>query len=681
MAILVNKVNESDAQRPKNSAAFEAAYAVVHFLCLLLLLKKSLLIASTTYSHDNFLWNFPIFHFFAETLLQGEWPWWNPYTHGGEPFYPILGQMRLFEPITLLTVLIGGIFTKDLILLFNWHRMLLSLWMLLGMYLVLRSHLRSLFQRLCLITILFYSSTFLGSLRADGYIHNFLWVPWLLRALEGIFEKQKTGRGYWCLLALSLGINFQSYFFVLPVTVLAIYLFCQIVRKPRATLGTLSSQRRRVLLSCLAVFLMAAPNAVLFWEKDRFDFPTRKLGVVMDLSEISRTGTSWSKWNLLQLVAPEGNPSLLSADNPFHPWGNPAEAFVYLGLLTLLLSAIGLFRRKRSGDFFWLFSLLISTLLALGPSTFFYRLIFPFFPPLWLLRQNQFFAPLIGLCLLYFFCRGFTGLRRGYVPALLMMALILSTALSFSPDKSLHLKLILGLFLLPLVLILKTKSKRLREALVLLTLVLDLGYHFQLFHRLYDDHAPPHSVLGVPRNVVPFEALTPRTSLAIEPSLKTFPFQNMRYLEWITRTPALFDLKRGYLELKKEKKNLRESLAKFPDRLSCPGAESLRVIDQGASRLSLEIKSSGGCELLWMNAHDKFWVGGLSPGPFLSMQASVPPGTQRMSFRYEPWPFLYGLLVFYSTLFTTIFLGLTPAGLKPLALPARIRSYARAYQS
>ena len=174
-------------------------------------MRSMLLFGTATLVHDNLLWNYPIFKFFAENIINGHFPLWNPFDHGGEPFYPLLVQVRLLEPITLLIIYLGHFISNDIIILFNWDHFIKSLIMVAGVYIVFRTLAANLFVRLSLIPILLYSSFILGSFRED-FTFQFLWIPFITYFLLRIVY-YKDSRWYnWLLLASFIGLNWQSYF-------------------------------------------------------------------------------------------------------------------------------------------------------------------------------------------------------------------------------------------------------------------------------------------------------------------------------------------------------------------------------------------------------------------------------------------------------------------------------------
>jgi len=74
-------------------------------------MRDALINGRSTLAHDVLYWIYPWYQFAAESVLQGRFPWWYPFTHGGEPFYPLLAQLRFLDPTTFIVLFIGTLFT------------------------------------------------------------------------------------------------------------------------------------------------------------------------------------------------------------------------------------------------------------------------------------------------------------------------------------------------------------------------------------------------------------------------------------------------------------------------------------------------------------------------------------------------------------------------------------------
>jgi hypothetical protein len=265
----------------EKSVIFEAIVWIASIILLINLLSSMLITAETTLTHDNFYWYYPIFQFFAENIANGQFPLWNPFTHGGEPFYPILPQFRLFEPLVILNISLGQFITDDIVLLFNWNRFIQSLVMLFGIYIVFRIFTKHLLIRLTLIPILLYSSLLLGSFHQDAILNQFLWVPYItFFLLQIVYYKNYCWRN-WLLLSVLIGINWQSYFFSGLLTFLLFFTVGLIIFHRHLLKQLFSSPQIgvKLLISCVIILSMMGPNLVYLLEKDNYIYPARMVDI------------------------------------------------------------------------------------------------------------------------------------------------------------------------------------------------------------------------------------------------------------------------------------------------------------------------------------------------------------------------------------------------------------------
>lgn len=393
----------------------EFLIGVVFIWCCIYLLRTILLTGETTLQHDNFHWGLPIFHFFAESIINGHYPLWNPFSHGGEPFYPLIVSIRLLEPVALLTVYIGKFITHDTVLLFNWTRFIQTLIMLFGAYIVFRPLAVHLLIRLSLMPILLFSSFMLSSFHQDGILYQFVWVPYIAYFLLRIVYHKDGQWHNWLMLAVFTGLNWQSYFFTGAWLFILIFLTGVLIFRRNLLLELLKSRMlgAKSAITMAILFLMCIPNIVLMMEKDKFVFPPRmgspgyeslapqgmpsncqdskilKLnhvgGIRMPYSYISFTGTFSTISNFIQFISPDGNSYLRW--NGRGGWGKTSEAYMYIGLLPWALAVLGIVAGIHDMKRVWLLILASFGLLMLGPVGGLHRLMYYVFPPLWMVRH------------------------------------------------------------------------------------------------------------------------------------------------------------------------------------------------------------------------------------------------------------------------------------------------------
>ncbi|TAN60542.1 hypothetical protein EPN18_08335, partial [bacterium] len=408
--------------RTTEAVAGVAALAVLAYLLRLFLAGK------TTLVHDNLAWNYPVFQFFAENIINGHFPFWNPFSHGGEPFYPLLGQLRLFEPTALLTIYIGHFFTNDIVILFNWNRVVQTLIMSFGAYVCLRPFAINLFVRLTLIPILVFSSFFLGSFRQDAILNQFMWVPFIAHLFLRIaYYKDYRWHNYLFAVVL-IGLNYQSYFFSGVLVFILFFTVALAIFRLDLLKGVFKS--RQFFLKFVAAFfiisMMAAPNIVLMLEKNDYIFPARMLdpagetdgplqheggpelkrvaGINMPYHFIKHTGTFSTVSDFIQMISPDGNEHIRWPD--MKGWGRSSEAYIYLGLLVWCVGILGLLAGEHELKRVWALLLLLFGLLMLGPPGGLHWLLYHVYPPMWFVRHTHAFVLFFVFSFLYFYVLG-----------------------------------------------------------------------------------------------------------------------------------------------------------------------------------------------------------------------------------------------------------------------------------
>ncbi len=399
---------------------------------LIFTMRDMLIFGEATLGHDNFAWSYPIFQFFAENIIHGQFPFWNPFSHAGEPFYSLILSIRLLEPVTLLVIYIGQFIADDIVMLFNWNRFIQSIMMAFGVYIVFRPLAKNLFIRLTLIPILFYSSFMLGSFWQDLIINQFMWAPFIAFFLLRIVYYKNYHWRNWIILGVFIGLNWQSYFF--SGTWVFLLLFSSGILLFRRDLLIRLFKERMVVakaaVTALIIIAMAAPNIILFLEKDKYVFPARMIdfsyegmapkggplqyeigsssaidhGINMPYNLIAFTGTFSNIWDFIQVIAPDGNKHIRWPGR--EGWGRPSEAYMYIGLLPWAIALLGLVLGRHDLKRVWFLILLCFGLIMLGPPGGLHRLLYYTYPPMWFVRHTHAFVLFFVFALLYFYILG-----------------------------------------------------------------------------------------------------------------------------------------------------------------------------------------------------------------------------------------------------------------------------------
>lgn len=393
--------------------------------------RPAFVLGQATIGHDNLYWFYPAYQHFAETLAHGEFPYWDPYSHGGRPFYPVLLQLRLLEPVSYAVLAVLGFLTDDLVTLFNWDRLARGLVGALGAGVLLRQWATHAVTRLLLPVLLVWSSHLLAGFQQTAVIDQYVSAPWVAYfALKVAHDGDARWRN-WIGLGVFLGLGWQSYYFA-GAWLLLLFLGAGLLTFRRAALVA-SLHRpgtgRRALVAGALVTLMALPNAVVFSERGDAVFPARmtdhdpvgrrplggplqyeppptaaETGIgVMTYPLVQYTGTFSSGWDFVQLLAPDGNVHARGRGD--RVFGAPSEAFMYVGLLGYLGALIGAVVAVHPLKRVWLASTVGFGLLMLGPAGGLHRLLW-LLPALWVVRHTHAFVSFFVLGLFYFFVIG-----------------------------------------------------------------------------------------------------------------------------------------------------------------------------------------------------------------------------------------------------------------------------------
>lgn len=417
----------SDGARSKRvGVAYEALAVALSTLCLVSGMWGFLSRADTTFTHDNLYWAYANFTFVAESLLGGTIPLWDPYSHGGEAFFPTLCHGRYLDPTVPLVVFVGRLFTRDSLMLFHWLRFVQVWVMLFGVYLALRRYATRPLTRATLAGAVFLSSLAYAPFRQDALLLQFQWIPYVAHLLLGIVFEGRRSWSRWLLLSAAVGLSSQSYWFSSTWVFLALFAFA-LAAFYRDHLRAML--RDRSLLAPVAVFVlvnaaMAVPNAALVREGREMVFSTRSLpagyerrasigapiqyegrrggpsvqATRMPYSAIEYSGTPLTYWNLFQTLGPSGNAHVHASGF----WGEPSEAVIYLGAFGWALALFGMLSARHASKPLWLTITVGAGLLSLGPGGALHRLLYPVFPMLWPVRHPVLYALTLVMGILYF---------------------------------------------------------------------------------------------------------------------------------------------------------------------------------------------------------------------------------------------------------------------------------------
>jgi hypothetical protein len=222
-------------------------------------------------THDAIGWH-GVYHYYAEVLGQGRFPWWNPYSRGGEPFFPYLQLIGLVQPSYLIFVALQKASGIPSVIAYSSHYFFQIYLFVIGIFLVVHRLTRNpaasaLFALLALLGFL--PSVF----RQNGAILGFVFIPLLHYFAIRFFEETRAERRGVLLFMLAavsaIGVNSLI---AIPIILFLLCLTVGLVVADRALLcgglrylGTRSGARW--LAASIAVSaLLVAPVVALFLE-------------------------------------------------------------------------------------------------------------------------------------------------------------------------------------------------------------------------------------------------------------------------------------------------------------------------------------------------------------------------------------------------------------------------------
>jgi len=392
---------------------------------------RSLLFTGTsTLPHDNLYWFYPLFQHYAESLLNGQLPLWNPYEHGGEPFYPVLISGRFLDPLFPLTVWLGGFFTRDTVILLHWTLFIEAWFTLLGSYLFFRALTRNTWARLATLPVLFFSIFMLGWLRQPGMLLAFTWIPFVAYYLLRVTYFEDRRLANWILLGAFIGVNWQFYYFA-GTWLLLLFFGLGLLAFHRKALVAYFQTPGSWKLPALSLFiasLMVAPNASLYFSQGDFVFPARMMSVErkdkpvrgpinreggpenlipavqLPYSVLAYTGTVACLWDYLQALLPEA--AFRSKDGWDGTWRIYHDGHGYLGVLFWAIACAGIFLFRSAYRSVALFALGGLALFTLGPGGGIHRLLYAVYPPAQFMRHTILLLSSVYLLLLVPFVGG-----------------------------------------------------------------------------------------------------------------------------------------------------------------------------------------------------------------------------------------------------------------------------------
>lgn len=377
--------------------------------------------------HDNISWNYPVFIYYFSKLSEGYLPVYNFLTRFGDPFVPVAAQMRFWDPVQTVLGLAIWKLTISPAQAFTVFRYVISLIQLAGVYLFFRRYCPKLWMKLAFIPILLFGTMFFGSYRQDGFLNQFLWLPYISIYLRAcVFDGTGTKWSHF-ILGVLIGLSFQSYFFVITSLFVVAYLLFSFLAGLEFKGLSRKTWKWQIGLVILPLIPAASLNLASFSYSKGWVFPARmswtpghypyymtrenlnylantQQNLVVDSSNAAISGASAYIWDLVHIFVPNANGSF--TEHAKTAFGAPSEAMIYLGLIAAAFGFWGIMRSDSKLDWFFLNMLCFFYLLSLGDSAHLFTGLRSVYPLLNFVRNAHCLVMHIQFFFLYFILKG-----------------------------------------------------------------------------------------------------------------------------------------------------------------------------------------------------------------------------------------------------------------------------------
>ncbi len=312
---------------------------------------------------ENYAWK----RFIVESLKQGEIPLWNPYTFAGEPFLAN-GQHSALYPFSLI------FYTLPLWQAYGWFTVS-QLW-LAGVWMYLLARVLGLRRASAIVAAVTYqlSAFFVFSVVFTMIIAAAAWLPFILAMTELVIRQHpalggRPARAPWAVLgALGLGIAMLAGHpeMIYPYTLFIVGTFAawRLATNTRFQISDFRFQISNVAWLAMMVGLGLALGAIQFLPMlemalRNFREGSASFQQVLDWSYPWRRIIAFlipnffgneSHHTYLDVFSWQTLPAKVYSDGQYIWWGlkNSVEGAAYLGILPLVLAALGIFTARRS---------------------------------------------------------------------------------------------------------------------------------------------------------------------------------------------------------------------------------------------------------------------------------------------------------------------------------------------
>lgn len=312
----------------------------------------------------------PMREYIATQIQQGRFPFWNPYSSSGRPFMAD-PESQLLYPFTYLFAVL------PLHLAFSWNYFLHYLICGFGLFLFGRSLKISPTGAVAAVFIYLFSAPHVLHMYAGHLtmITTLAWTPWLFWSLHRFLMKSewKFAGLFGLFLALHLLGGFAQYTYMTGWLILAFFISICVREKFYARLPRLIGRLGAGILLGIGIF-------------------SPQLGMTLELTHLSTrqvndfaftSSYSLTPQNLLTFLMPKYFGWKMSSQLDFDVYLGTSfiwENNCYLGVIAFSLFLVACQGWKEGREKFWIATFLLTFLVALGPLTPLFRLLYEVLP-------------------------------------------------------------------------------------------------------------------------------------------------------------------------------------------------------------------------------------------------------------------------------------------------------------
>ena len=377
----------------RTGAPRPGAAIALFLLATALLFDHALFRGESFFSRDVAPFFYPMKHFLAATVRSGQWPLWNPYVAGGEPFFASL-QPGLLYPPSLILYLAPLPAAFDLLVVL--HYPIAGI----GMFLLLKRWGHDWVGALTGGMVFMLGGFFVSLGNFVNNLQTVAWVPWVFLAWDRLLTRGRYRDV--AVFASVCGVAFlggEPQMLGMALAIMALHGLLSVERR------SMPRGRQLVALTLGGALAMGLVAIQLLPFAEYMGLSVRRLPIELEYA----ASRSLEPAGLLHFLVP---PALRTGAHGFStrfvsgssvPW----LLSVYLGAVALSIAAVGALRpRARRWLLFWGGTAFLGVLLAFGTGSPLYRTLFDFVPAFRPFRYPEKFLQLTALAFAMFAARG-----------------------------------------------------------------------------------------------------------------------------------------------------------------------------------------------------------------------------------------------------------------------------------